>query len=133
MCVLQLERMFSMFAFLKKKKDREIRKLIYQNLASEHYDEPLFKELCALNESCFQKYNLGENLKNVKDAKDYYQRVQIDATTESDLLRLNKLLRKEHDDSFAMSYLRNFDEDRIPLLGWDDYFDDFESEFHFKL
>ena len=121
-----------MFAFLKKKKDREIRKLIYQNLASEHYDEPLVKELCALNESCFQKYNLSENLKNVKDATDYYQKVQIDAATESELLRLNKLLRKTHDES-VVSVLRTFDEDCVPLLGWDDYFEDFESEFHFKL
>ena len=109
-----------MFAFLKKKKDREIRKLIYQNRSSLVHEEPSFKELCALNETVFQKYNLCENLKNVKDAKDYYQRVQIDAKTESDLLHLNKLLRKAHDES-SVSYIKTFDEDNIPILGWDYY------------
>lgn len=105
-----------MFSFLKKRLRNEHMKLIFQNQSALDYLRPFVKngetdDLQELVRNIQTKWKPGEVLEK-NDAND--------------MLNTNRRLRRLYDQTPA-AYLKTFDEEFKPLLGWDEYFSRYRS------
>lgn len=105
-----------MFGFLKKRLRKEHMKLMFQNQSSLDYILPYFGdgETEAFKERVVQiqrRWKVGEILEP-NDADD--------------MLKVNRHLRRLYDQTPAV-YLKTFDEEFVPILGWNEYYSRYRS------
>jgi hypothetical protein len=125
-----------MFGFIKKRQEREQRKLIGQNI---HYLEPLIGAAKMRNEEApkwvLEAYNRATEiygkyygdwdkknpkLMNIASKSDFYRITKFSGEEISILLDDNMDCRR-HFDASLLSDLRTFEEYVTPTLGWDIY------------
>lgn len=103
-----------MFGFLKKKIAREHLKLMYQNAIAVEYiqafDHELANSLRAQFNAVNSKWTPGQPLPD--DLVDL-------------MLNANKALRRIYDQTPA-KYLKSFDQEYQPIMGWKNYYGNFE-------
>lgn len=107
-----------MFGWLKRRKDRELRMLIYQNscateatLAGYFSDDPEMSRL--LNRLCSM---------NAAIEGDFHRLGTLQAEQVDSLLQINREVRRIYDTT-ASRMMESFDQAHTPMMGWDIYLD----------
>lgn len=105
-----------MFKWLKDRQIKEQKKLLYQNLSASAYLEGYFQEdrqILAL----IRRFS-EENARIWKTIEPRELFLPDDTQT---LLDINRSFRKFYDQT-AGRYLKSFDQEFLPLLGWEEYY-----------